>query len=61
MGLLPMLTVGKRELGQCITDLAVWHVMSGMGEWAKRRRGYKDFAPTELVTGQFAVSSFRSR
>jgi hypothetical protein len=33
-----MLTVGKHELGQCITDLAVWHVMSGMGETANGRR-----------------------
>ena len=30
-----MLTVGKRELGQCIADLAVWHVVSGIGETAK--------------------------
>jgi len=34
MGLLPMPRWVKRELWQCITDLAVWHVMSGMGEWA---------------------------
>ena len=31
-----MLTVGKRELEQCITDLAGWHVLSG---FATRRHG----------------------
>ena len=34
-----MLTMGKRELGQCITDLAVRHVMSEMDDTANRRMG----------------------
>jgi len=61
-----MLTVGKRELEQCITDLAGWHVLSGfatrrhgdtangrMGEWATGRvtEGAKRCQNLSLVRG----------
>jgi hypothetical protein len=36
MGFLPMLTVVQ---GQHITNLAIWYVVSGIGQRAKRRMG----------------------